>query len=85
MKYYPKVIKKMNIEKTEKKESTLKKVARRTGYSYGYVKMVSCGRFHNREILVEIARVKEEESNEALERAENKPSNTQQKNKYYEL
>ncbi len=49
--------------------SALKKVARRTGFTYQYVKMVNCGMRSNREVLVEIARIKEEEAAELRKRA----------------
>lgn len=52
-----------------KKLRCLQKVAHRTGFSYQYVKMVNCGMRSNREVLVEIARIKEEEAAELRKRA----------------
>ncbi len=46
---------------TEKKDSFLQEVARITGYSYGWVRQVNCGRRRNPEIAATILRMKKKE------------------------
>lgn len=48
--------------------SVLKRVSERLGYSLGYVKMVSAGRFYNKVILDAIAEEKEREAREIRNR-----------------
>jgi len=55
---------------TEKKDSFLQEVARITGYSYGWVRHVACGRKRNPEISACILRLRQKELNQLVKSVE---------------
>jgi len=52
---------------SEKKEALLKRVAKKAAVSYGYARLVSCGREKNVRVMKIITNLKQQELNELIE------------------